>query len=517
MRRLGPIGRHRLLVAGIVAGAIVLAAAGPLAWYAETGSSPHASGHRAHRPATSTTGAPRTTTTTPPGAPSSTAAPASSTWTVYHGSPSGAGLGPPSPSFAAPSPAWTSAPLDGQVYGEPLVAFGRVFVATENDTLYALAADDGRVLWSTHLASPVPAGDVPCGDISPAVGITGTPVVDAARQELFAVADELADGTPSHHLVGVDLYSGKVLLDETVDPPGADPAAILQRTGLALYATRVVFGFGGNYGDCGTYHGWVVSLPLGGGSALRYEVDATSGERQGAVWMGGAAPEVGAGGLWVAVGNGSETSPSHYDGSDAVVELDPAMHVLQFFSPTDWFSDNAHDLDLGSTAPALLPDGLAVQAGKAGIAYLLRQVSLGGVGGQLATKPVCTGDGAYGGDAVTGTVVYLPCRSGLEAVTVDPSTGSMSLLWRAAAHPYGSPIVAGGLIWSVGGGTLYGIDPRTGATAVHLSVGTQANHFTTPATGDGLLLVSGGGGVHVVAFSGASGRPGPPPPASDSG
>ena len=90
------------------------------------------------------------------------------------------------------NPAWTSPVLDGQVYGEPLEATGRVFVATENDTMYALAANTGAVLWSTHVGTPVPSGDLPCGDISPTVGITGTPVVDVARGEIFAVADELS-------------------------------------------------------------------------------------------------------------------------------------------------------------------------------------------------------------------------------------------------------------------------------------------------------------------------------------
>ena len=115
---------------------------------------------------------------------------ATASWTVYHGNALGTGADPSGVTFNPPSPAWTSAALDGQVYGEPLEATGRVFVATENDTVYALAADTGAILWSTHVGTPVPSGDLPCGDINPQVGITGTPVVDAARGEIFAVADE---------------------------------------------------------------------------------------------------------------------------------------------------------------------------------------------------------------------------------------------------------------------------------------------------------------------------------------
>ena len=94
------------------------------------------------------------------------------------------------------------------MYGEPLEATGRVFVATENDTIYALAADSGAVLWSTHVGTPVPSSDLPCGDISPTIGITGTPVVDTARGEIFVVADELVGGAPAHFLVGLNMYTG---------------------------------------------------------------------------------------------------------------------------------------------------------------------------------------------------------------------------------------------------------------------------------------------------------------------
>jgi outer membrane protein assembly factor BamB len=137
-------------------------------------------------------------------------------WTVYHGNPLGTGVDTSGVTFNPAVSAWTSAALDGQLYGEPLEATGRVFVATENDTMYALAADTGAVLWSSHVGTPVPSGDLPCGDIDPTVGITGTPVVDAARGEVFAVADELVSGSPVHFLVGWNIYNGAVLLSQPV-------------------------------------------------------------------------------------------------------------------------------------------------------------------------------------------------------------------------------------------------------------------------------------------------------------
>ena len=147
---------------------------------------------------------------------------AAPSWTVYHGSTTGSGVAAAVSSVTLSSRAWTSPSLDGQLYGEPLVSGGRIFVATENDTVYALSATDGTVEWSSHVGTPVPSGSLPCGNISPSVGITGTPVIDEARSELFVVADELANGSPTHELVGLNTATGKTELTQGVDPSGID-------------------------------------------------------------------------------------------------------------------------------------------------------------------------------------------------------------------------------------------------------------------------------------------------------
>ena len=432
-------------------------------------------------------------------------------WTVYHGNAVGTGVDPSGVTFSPPNAAWRSPVLDGQVYGEPLEATGRVFVATENDTIYALAANTGAIVWSAHVGTPVPSGDLPCGNIGPTVGITGTPVIDTARGEIFAVADELSGGAPAHVLVGLNLYTGSPMPAEVVDPPGQLTKAILQRTGLNLSNGHVVFGYGGNDGDCSTYHGWIVSAPEGGvGAPLYFDTTGSvpNGDK-GAVWMGGAAPEVDAvGNVWAATGNGSSSSP--YDGSDSVIELSPQLGPAQLFAPSNWSSDNAGDADLGSGAPALLSNGTALQAGKSQRAFLLNQGNLGGINGQIGTLPVCSSNDVDGGNAVFGTVVYLPCRSGVEAVQTAP----LGVQWQAASGASGPPIVAGGLVWSISSGTLYGINPANGATVSQVPTGGEANHFPTPSVGDGLLLVPSTD--QVYAYSGSAGIPGPPsspPPA----
>ncbi len=432
---------------------------------------------------------------------------AGASWTVYHGDPLGSGTDTSGVTFSPATSAWTTPALDGQIYGEPLEATGRVFVATENDTLYALAANTGQVLWSTHVGTAVPANALPCTDISPTVGITGTPVVDAARGEIFAVADEFVNNSPAHFLIGLNMYSGTVMLNQAVDPPSQSPAAILQRTGLNLSDGNVVFGYGGNFGDCSTYHGYVVAVPESGGAMKVY--NATPTGTQGAVWMGGAAPEVDSGGnIWASSGNGSSSNP--YDGSDSVFELSSSLTQKGLFAPSDWQSDNSNDRDLGSTAPALLSNGTVIQVGKSQTAYLLSQGNLGGIGGQQATATVCNGADADGGDAVSGSVAYVPCENGLEALQTSSAPPSITPLWTAPSSSPGPPIIAGGLVWTIDGSTLEGLQPSSGTTAESLSLGGQANHFPTPSVGDGLLLAPSADQVH--AFSGSAGIPGPPSP-----
>lgn len=436
---------------------------------------------------------------------------APSDWPVYHQDSLGSGVDPSGTSLTSATAAWTSVPFDGQIYGEPLVEAGLVIAATENNTVYALAANTGTVVWQTHIATSVPSGDLPCGNISPTVGITSTPVIDPTLGEIFVVDDESTAGNgASHHLVGINLSTGAILLDQAVDPPGSHPLYQLQRPGLTLDNGQVIIGFGGNSGDCETgsnpYHGWLVAVPETGGSMRTFEVASQSGDSEGAIWMGGAAPVVdGSGNIWVATGNsafGSSTDP--YDNSDGVLELSPSLALKQGFAPSGWYSDNASDRDLGSSAPALVAGGLVFQAGKSQTGYLLSQAVLGGVGGQLVTANSYCGSDVDGGSAVLGSIVYAPCLSGVVATQTSGSPASISVLWKTSTGSGGPPIVAGGLVWTMDyhNGFLYGLDPTTGKPVQSFSLGSIANHFPTPSVADGLLLAASTDQVH--AFSSGS-------------
>ena len=331
-------------------------------------------------------------------------------------------------------------------------------------------------------------------------------MLDVARGEVFVVADEVVNGSPAHHLIGLSTATGKVELDQNVDPAGSTPAALLQRTGLTLDAGHVVFGYGGNYGDCSTYHGWVMSVPEAGGTPATYTVDSAAGESQGAIWMGGAAPTIdGGGNIWVTTGNGSVTSANHaYDDSDAVLELSPSLSLEQYFAPTSWASDNARDLDF-STGVGLLADGQAVAASKSRTAFLLNRSSLGGIGGQQAELEGACGTDIDGGLAVAGSIVYLPCLNGPIAVQVSGSPAGLRRLWSSSVGG-GPPIVAGGLVWTIGSnGVLYGLNPTSGTVTEQAEIGTPANHFPTPSIGAGLLLAPSSN--RVVAFSAPTAAP----------
>jgi polyvinyl alcohol dehydrogenase (cytochrome) len=445
-----------------------------------------------------------------------------SDWTTYHGNSEATGLAAPM-RLRPTSKAWVSPKLDGELYGEPLVADGRIYAATENDTVYALSARTGRVLWHRHLARPVPSGDLPCGDISPTVGITGTPVIDTTRNEIFVDADTLTRGPArshgveaSHRLFGLNLFTGKIELDEKAMPnAGEDQLAQLQRPGLALDDGSVVIAYGQNWGDCpgpnGPAHGFVVAIPEQGGPLHYFEIG--HGSDRGAVWMGGSSPVIDPdGNVYVASADGYNQGPKQpYDDSDAVLELSPKMHLESLFYPSDWQTLSEDDLDLGTGDPALV-DGFVFQIGKTDIGYLLRQGHLGGKEGELTSLHLCSGD-PDGGHAIRGSVIYIPCPNGITAIRISKTEPRIRKLWTDTDGAHSSPIIADGLVWTVGNdNALDGLNPDNGRQEVAIPFGVTANHFPTPSVADGLLLVPGAD--QVFAFKGPAGLPPSPSPAS---
>ena len=308
---------------------------------------------------------------------------------------------------------------------------------------------------------------------------------------MFAVA-ETTGGT--HLLAGVSLSTGELKVRREVEPAHGTPIATQQRPALTLYDGRVYVAFGGLNGDCADYVGGVISVATSGRGAVDSYSVPTS--REGAIWGTGGVVVAG-NRLLVSVGNGASTSS--YDGSDSVIALSPGLRKLDLFAPSNWASDNANDLDLGSMTPAVVGSYVFL-AGKSGIGYVLRATRLGGIGGEVAQAKVCTG---FGTGAVSGAVVYVPCRdTGIRQVTVG-ADGALHLGWTAAAaQAHGSPVTGGGAVWVVDydGGVLYALNPADGSIRASVHIGA-APHFASPSLSGSRAYVGTLGGV--VAVSGA--------------
>src|SRR4051794_32358543 len=158
---------------------------------------------------------------------------AGSGWPVYNGNAQRTGNDTTEPALLPIHQAWTHH-LDAAVYAQPLVSNGRVFTATENNTVYALDAHDGAILWARHLGAPMRnvAAQSGCGNVDP-LGILSTPVIDQASRTIYVVATIQDSFQHIHHqLVGLDLLTGAAKVSANADPgPPQNSLNIQQRAG----------------------------------------------------------------------------------------------------------------------------------------------------------------------------------------------------------------------------------------------------------------------------------------------
>ena len=296
-----------------------------------------------------------------------------------------------------------------------------------------------------------------------------------------------------------------------VDPAGADTAALLQRTGLTLAGGRVVFGFGGNDGDCASLPGARGVRPGDRRRALDLHRGREGWPVAGRGLDGRRRPGRGRRGSRLGqrrqrVGVPDLPRLRRQRLGAGPVALDAAAAVLR--AGTAGPSDNSRDLDM-SAEPALLPGGQVLLAGKSRIAYLLNGAHLGGIGGQLASLgPLCSARHRRRA-AVTGRTVYLPCLSRAVAVRATASppgpAAAVEVRDRAAAHRSWPGD------WS---GRSASPDPctastrRPGTVRQRAAIGIPANHFPTPSVGAGLLLAPAAQPGRRVPGHRHRGRPG---------
>jgi hypothetical protein len=445
-------------------------------------------------------------------------------WTVYHRDDGHTGNDNTLPAATGASTGWVSTALDESVYAEPLVYQGVVYVATLNNTVYALNQSDGSVVWSDHIRAPATGGWT-CGNFS-SQGIVGTPVIDATSGRIYVVtfaSDDL------YRVEGLNLVTGVVELSTVVTTnalTGFDWMIQQQRGALALHNGTVYIPFGGRAGDCGAYRGWLFSLNIA--TAAMGGPYITPGQGAGFWTAGGVVVDDSTGKVFETSGNGTSGGcNANLDGTpvyenDAVVRLSAALAHEDAFIPQDWRNSwCTNDEDLGSASMVLISPTLAFQSGKWGTGFLVNPQALGGMDGQLYPTPkpatysevdVCFGshhDANFGSYAYAAPYVYVSCehnsrdniRGGLVALQVDPVAHTFSSCdatcaapsWHTADITFGPPIVAGAAVWAVdtGGSGLYGFNAATGAQIYH-SAGFGVTHFTTPSEAGGQIFVGSG-------------------------
>jgi hypothetical protein len=308
--------------------------------------------------------------------------------------------------------------VSGKIYAQPLywrppgTETAILLVATEDNVVYALDAKRGTEVWSRSLGTPVPLSALDCGNVDP-VGITGTPVIDESTQTIYLDAG-IYDSSGAHHQIfALALKDGSLLPGWPVDVEDAlkgghpvfNPKAQNQRGALTILDRALYVPFGGHFGDCGQYHGWVVGISLDGPRGV---MSWATRARGGGIWAPAGISSDGTS-LFVATGNTMHATT--WGGGEAVLRLTAGLHnsetLTDFFSPANWKDLDERDADLGGTAPIPLDlptetgsQALILALGKDGRAYLLDRTHLGGIGGSLTIKtvsndPIRTAPAAY--------------------------------------------------------------------------------------------------------------------------
>jgi len=316
-----------------------------------------------------------------------------------------------------------SRPVDDFIYAQLLIknnvnipgkgSKNIVYVATVNNSVYAFDADDSSVTspyWQVNLTPsgmrPVKNTDLNAckgnyRDIIGNIGIIGTPVIDPATNTMYVVARSCnTNGTGYvqylHALnitTGADVVSPQLITAQVNGTGFGSAGGILsfnpqiqnQRAGLLLL-NGIVYICYASHCDWSFYHGWILGYDK---STLQQKIVycTTPDGASGGMWMSGAAPSADdAGNLYVSVGNGT----AGYNGdltdirnrSESSLKLKPSsgsLSVESFFTPNNYTTLEATDLDFGTSQFMLLPNtNLGVTACKDGHIYVINKDSMGG-------------------------------------------------------------------------------------------------------------------------------------------
>jgi hypothetical protein len=442
-----------------------------------------------------------------------------------------------------------SCQADGAIYAQPLwipnltvagFAHNVIVVATQHDSLYAFDADATpcMTLWHANLIdsehggtsgeTSVPSGGAGAlvgsgyGDISPEVGITGTPVIDPTTNTLYVVSKSVnASAQFFQRLHAIDLTTGNervtpFSIDSSISVPGTgdgsvagqvafDPRNENQRPGLVLF-NGVVYVAWASHEDHDPYHGWVIGfnsatlarVANGTFNSTPNQVGTLSYSR-GGIWMGGGAPAVdSAGNLFFITGNGTfdaNTGGSNY--GDSVVKLSTAsgLTVTDYFTPLDQASLDANDTDFGSGAATILVDQpagpvthLVIGGGKQGYLFLLNRDNLGKFSSSTnnVVQTINLGNSIFATPVFWQNNLYVAGIGALKQFVFNSTTGTFNgAPYSQSSTSYGFPGATpsvssngatNGIVWALDN-SLYCTpqSPGCGAAVLHAYNATNLN------------------------------------------
>jgi hypothetical protein len=322
--------------------------------------------------------------------------------------------------------------------------------------------------------------------------MTMTPLADPGRTAVYSAE-------PDGRIVKLAIATGQLVWSTSItrDPTHEKMAGSLNfSNGLVLAATD------GYIGDAPSYQGHIVSLKASNGAVVgvwnalcsdRHSIQqpSTCSSSDAAIW-GRSAPVVDPrnGNILGATGNGPWNGRT--DWGDSVIVLSPdAKRLVGHWTPANQADLNARDLDLGSTAPALLAGGYVVQGGKDGQLRLLspglrllQTVSTPG-GTDLFSEP-CVWKGTW---------VFLADGAGTAAWALRG--GRLHAVW-SNGNDGTSPVLAGGLLYVQGNGHLRVYNPANGRQVADLPIGTT--HWESPIIADGrVVAVEGNSNDHATS------------------
>jgi hypothetical protein len=474
--------------------------------------------------------------------------------------------------------------VDGQVYAQPLYVpsvpisgkgtHNVVFVATENDSVYAFDADsnlgtNASPLWRAAFAhpakgiTPVSSSDVGCGDLSPQIGITGTPVIDSSSGTLYVVAKtkEVRSGVTAFYqrlhaldiTSGSEKFGGPFVIQASVPgncAPNVSGRVVFnalyqhQRAGLVL-SKGILYVFWASHCDNNPYTGWAMAFNSKTGKRLAIfnsapNMGTISYECRAGIWQGGAAPAADtSGNLFLATGNGyfNADSPGGLNYGDSQLKLTlsvTGLKVTDYFTPYNEASLDGVDEDLGSGGVLLLPDQpgpnphLLINVGKQGSIYVVNRDNMGkfnpGGDNQIVQELPNTIGGVWGMPAYFNSSVFFGgAYDSLKAFTLTNgllSAGPASQSGHVYSYPGPIPSISAngntnGIVWALdiglwssgGAGVLYASDAADLAHELYNSNQNStrdqpgpAVKFTVPIIAKGKVYIGTGNSLAVFGL-----------------